>query len=66
MRLARHLRYWQGESWGRFSVYLTICDSHLRELELLTVRIVKPQHEFCSDWNGEIDGRYLFRQPKIE
>lgn len=43
MRLAHHLRDRHGESWDRFSVYLTIGDSHLRELESLILCIVKPK-----------------------
>ena len=43
MRLAHHMRNRHGESWDRFSVYLTIGDSHLRELEALILRIVKPR-----------------------
>lgn len=43
MRLAHHLRDQHGESWDRFSVYLTIGDSHLRELESLILCIVKPK-----------------------
>lgn len=34
-RLAHHLRDHHHESWDRFSVYLTIGDSHLKELESL-------------------------------
>lgn len=30
-------------SWDRFSVYLTLRDEHIRELESLLLRIVKPQ-----------------------
>jgi predicted GIY-YIG superfamily endonuclease len=41
-RLAHHLRDRHRDSWDRFSVYLTIGDSHLRELESLILRIVKP------------------------
>ncbi len=41
-RLAHHLKDRHHESWDRFSVHLTIGDSHLRELELLILRIVKP------------------------
>ncbi len=41
-RLAHHLRDRHHDSWDRFSVYLTIGDSHLRELESLILRIVKP------------------------
>lgn len=43
MRLGHHLRDKHGASWDRFSVYLTIGDSHLRELEALILRIVKPR-----------------------
>jgi hypothetical protein len=43
MRLASHMRNRHGHSWDRFSVYLTIGDSHLRELEALILRIVKPK-----------------------
>jgi hypothetical protein len=43
MRLGHHLRDRHGDSWDRFSVYLTIGDSHLRELEALILRIVKPK-----------------------
>ena len=42
-RLKQHLRGRHGESWDRFSVYLTIGDSHLRELESLILRTVKPR-----------------------
>ncbi|MEI6150850.1 MAG: hypothetical protein WCS01_17280 [bacterium] len=41
-RLAMHLRDHHAHSWDRFSVYLTIGDSHLRELESLILRVVKP------------------------
>ena len=41
-RLAMHLRDRHAESWDRFSVYLTIGDSHLKELESLILRVVKP------------------------
>lgn len=40
-RLAHHLNDRHGQSWDRFSVYLTIGDSHLKELESLLLRIVK-------------------------
>lgn len=43
MRLATHMRNRHGPSWDRFSVYLTIGDRHLRELEALILRIVKPK-----------------------
>jgi hypothetical protein len=41
-RLAHHLRDRHSNSWDRFSVYLTIGDTHLKELESLILRIVKP------------------------
>lgn len=41
-RLKHHLKDRHGESWDRFSVYLTIGDHHLRELEALILRVVKP------------------------
>jgi Restriction Enzyme Adenine Methylase Associated len=41
-RLSHHLRDRHRDSWERFSVYLTIGDSHLKELESLILRIVKP------------------------
>jgi hypothetical protein len=41
-RLKRHLRDRHGQSWDRFSVYLTIGDSHLKELESLLLRMIKP------------------------
>jgi hypothetical protein len=41
-RLRHHLRDRHGHSWDRFSVYLTIGDSHLKEMESLILRMVKP------------------------
>ncbi len=42
-RLKAHLRDRHAMSWDRFSVYLTIGDSHMKELESLVLRIVKPE-----------------------
>jgi len=42
-RLNRHLTDRHQDSWDRFSVYLTIGDTHLKELEALILRIVKPK-----------------------
>lgn len=42
-RLQAHLRDRHGKSWDRFSVYLTIGDSHIREIESLILKIVKPR-----------------------
>lgn len=41
-RLTQHLRNRHKGIWDRFSVYLTIGDSHLKELESLILRTVKP------------------------
>jgi len=40
IRLRQHLKDRHKESWDRFSVYLTIGDSHMKELESLILRIV--------------------------
>ncbi|MCY3728234.1 MAG: hypothetical protein OXF97_04440 [Nitrospira sp.] len=42
-RLRDHLRNRHGQSWDHFSVYLTIGDSHIKELESLVVRIANPR-----------------------
>ena len=42
-RLKAHLNDHHGESWDRFSIYFTIGDQHLKELESLILRIVKPK-----------------------
>ncbi|MEO0094926.1 MAG: DUF4357 domain-containing protein [candidate division WOR-3 bacterium] len=42
-RLRRHLRDRHGQTWDRFSVYLTLSDSHLHELESLVLRIASPR-----------------------
>lgn len=41
-RLKSHLKNRHGDSWDRFSMYLTIGDEHIRELESLVLRIVRP------------------------
>ncbi|HRT04431.1 MAG TPA: GIY-YIG nuclease family protein [Kiritimatiellia bacterium] len=41
-RLTQHLRDRHANSWDRFSIYITIGDHHLRELEALMLRTVKP------------------------
>jgi hypothetical protein len=68
-RLGHHLKDRHHDSWDRFSVYLTIGDSHLRELESLILRIVKPpgnkqqgkfaksedlRRRFKRDWYAEM------------
>lgn len=42
-RISHHLRDRHADSWDRFSVYLTIADSHMKELESLLLRIAKPK-----------------------
>lgn len=42
MRLKQHLKDRHGNSWDRFSVYLTRDANHLRELEALVLRVVRP------------------------
>lgn len=42
-RLNTHLKDRHAGRWDRFSVYLTIGDAHLRELESLVLCIVRPQ-----------------------
>jgi hypothetical protein len=41
-RLKTHLRDMHGELWDRFSIYLTVGDDHIKELESLVLRIVQP------------------------
>lgn len=41
-RLKTHLSDKHGESWDRFSMYLTVGDDHIKELESLVLRIVRP------------------------
>lgn len=42
-RLSHHLKDRHRHSWDRFSVYITIGDHHLKELESLILRIVQPK-----------------------
>ena len=44
-RLKAHLKDKHAGQWDRFSVYLTIGDKHLRELEALLLRVIKPTPE---------------------
>lgn len=41
-RLRAHVKNRHGDSWDRFSIYLTIKDQHLREIEALLLRIANP------------------------
>lgn len=42
-RLHHHLRDRHGKTWDRFSIYLTLSDAHLPELESLVLRISNPK-----------------------
>ena len=42
-RLHHHLRDRHAGTWDSFSVYLTVGDQHLHELETLILRIIKPK-----------------------
>jgi predicted GIY-YIG superfamily endonuclease len=42
-RLKHHLKDRHAQTWDRFSVYLTIKDEHLHELEALVLRIAVPR-----------------------
>lgn len=44
IRLSHHLRDRHAQSWNRFSVYLTVGDDKLKELETLTLRIANPRN----------------------
>jgi hypothetical protein len=41
-RLKAHVKNRHGNSWDSFSIYLTIKDQHLREIEALLLRIANP------------------------
>ena len=42
-RLKQHLRDHHMKKWNRFSVYVTVHDDHMKELESLLLRIVNPR-----------------------
>jgi hypothetical protein len=42
-RLKAHLRDRHSNAWDRFSIYLTIKDQHLKEIECLLLQIAKPR-----------------------
>jgi hypothetical protein len=44
-RLKHHLRDRHRASWDSFSIYLTIGDKHLKELESLLLRVIQPKPE---------------------
>ena len=56
-RLKTHLKDRHKGAWNRFSVYLTLRDEHIRELESLLLRIVNPEGnkirgQFVKSQNG--------------
>ncbi len=70
-RLKTHLRDKHGESWDRFSVYLTIGDDHMKELESLILRITKPvgnkvKGKFAKSENLIRKVRWHYRQKAKE
>jgi hypothetical protein len=66
-RIKHHLRDRHADSWDRFSVYLTIADSHMKELESLLLRIAKPKGNraggrFAKAENLNLKMRQLIRE----
>jgi len=62
-RLRHHLRDRHGQAWDRFSVYLTIGDRHLKELESLILRIIKPAgNKMAGKFVKSDDLRWRFRR----
>jgi len=43
-----HLKDRHSQSWDKFSVFLTIDDKHLREMEALVIRIAKPTENWIT------------------
>jgi Restriction Enzyme Adenine Methylase Associated len=63
-RLNAHLKDRHGEQWDRFSVYLTIGDKHLRELESLLLRVVRPRPKGNKQKGKFADSQNLLPQFK--
>jgi hypothetical protein len=62
-RLKTHLKDRHARTWDKFSVYLTIEDSHLRELETIILRIAAPKGNRQSGKFAKADDlRPLFRR----
>lgn len=63
VRLSHHLRDRHAHSWNRFSVYITIGDDKLRELETLTLRIASPSsNRQTGKFNRAEDLKRKFRK----
>jgi hypothetical protein len=54
-RLKQHLRDKHEGKWNKFSVYLTIGDTHLREIESLVLRVIQPP-------GNSVKGKLLYAQ----
>jgi hypothetical protein len=62
-RIKQHLRNRHRGAWDRFSVYLTIGGDHIRELELLLLRIVLPKgNKQLGKFKGAEDIRSRLRR----
>jgi hypothetical protein len=62
-RLKIHLRDRHAQTWDRFSVYLTIHDSHLPELETLILKIVRPKgNKIIGNFIKSEDLKPLFKR----
>jgi len=62
-RLSHHLRDRHANTWDHFSVYLTVGDEHLRELESLVLRIASPKgNKLLGKFAGSEDLRPRFRR----
>lgn len=62
-RLSHHLRDRHASTWDHFSVYLTVGDEHLRELESLVLRIASPKgNKLLGKFAGSEDLRPRFRR----
>ena len=62
-RLAQHLRDRHAGTWDHFSIYLTVTDEHLRELESLVLRIASPKgNKLIGQFFNSEDLRPRFRR----
>lgn len=62
-RLGQHLRDRLAGTWDSFSVYLTVTDEHLRELESLVLRIASPKgNKLAGQFFNSEDLRPRFRR----
>ena len=61
-RLNQHLKDRHGLSWDRFSIYLTIGESHLRELESLLLRVIKPKPKGNKKTGRFVESENLLRR----